>query len=255
MSFSESSLAIVTGGASGIGLAVTRRILSEGHPVAVCDVDRNALEALEGEPDYGSLLTAHALDVTDEAAVEETVEKIVGSGPPLSGLVNSAGIGRVVPVLDTEVSMFRQILDINLVGSFAVARAAARRMERGGSIVNIASVSGMAGSVDRVAYGSSKAGVINMTQVMATELAALGIRVNAVAPGPVDTPMTRAMHDDEARQAWHERVPMRRYGTVEEIASAVWFLLSSEAGYITGHCLPVDGGYIMAGLMRPVREV
>jgi NAD(P)-dependent dehydrogenase (short-subunit alcohol dehydrogenase family) len=123
-------------------------------------------------------------------------------------------------------------------------------MGQGGAIVNIASVSGLRGSVGRAAYGASKGGVITLSQVMAVELAPLGIRVNVIAPGPIDTPLVQRLHDNEVRDAYHRLVPMARYGTPAEIAGAALYLCGPDAAYITGHVLAVDGGFLAAGLRR-----
>jgi NAD(P)-dependent dehydrogenase (short-subunit alcohol dehydrogenase family) len=149
-------------------------------------------------------------------------------------------------------SMFRRILDVNLVGSFVASREVALRMSARGSgaIVNIASVSGLRGNVGRVAYGASKGGVITMTQVMAVELARHGIRVNAIAPGPIETPLVREVHTDKVRADWLAKVPQGRYGTPSEIAGAALFLLDpAHSSFVTGQTICVDGGFTAAGLM------
>ena len=173
---------LVTGGASGIGLAVARGLLGAGRRVLVADVSQERLDEVRGMAPPDRLGCAR-LDVADEAQVMDTLARLEADFGPISGLVNSAGIGRDVPFLDTDAALLRRILEVNLVGSFVVAREAARRMrERGrGSIVNIASVSGIRGNAGRAAYGASKGGVVTLTRVMAVELAAYGIRVNAVA--------------------------------------------------------------------------
>jgi NAD(P)-dependent dehydrogenase (short-subunit alcohol dehydrogenase family) len=168
-------------------------------------------------------------------------------------VVNSAGIAADVPALDTPVELFKRILDVNVIGSFIVARAAARLMKAaksGGSIVNIGSISGLRGSKGRVAYGASKGAVVTMTQVLANDFASLGIRVNAIAPGPVETPMVKQVHSAADRDLYMRYIPMARYGTPEEIAKAVAFLLDDDAaGYITGEILAVDGGFRGAGII------
>ena len=147
------------------------------------------------------------------------------------------------------------MIEINLLGSFILSKAAARRMlpRAQGAIVNIASVSGMMGNVGRTAYGASKAGVISMTKVMAAELSPHGLRINAVAPGPIETPLVRDMHTPEMRQGWIDTVPQRRYGTAEEIAQATLFLLDdAKSSYITGQVLAVDGGFTTGGVLSGV---
>lgn len=246
-------IVVITGGASGIGQAVFDAVLAEGGVAVALDRDGATLAARRET--YASAAGAahfYEVDITDESSVETVVAAVEEQVGPITGLVNSAGIGRDIPCLDTSAAIFRQIVDINLVGSFVVSQCVARRMTgRGrGSIVNIASVSGLRGNRGRVAYGASKGGVITMTKVMAVELADLGVRVNAVAPGPVETPMVAVMHTKAVREAWHATVPMRRYGTPDEIARMVMFLLEGdESGYITGQTISVDGGFSIAGIM------
>jgi NAD(P)-dependent dehydrogenase (short-subunit alcohol dehydrogenase family) len=249
----SNDVVVVTGGASGIGAAVVVRLLEAGTSVAVLDVSDKA-EQMHRENCAAHLERAHfrKVDITDETAVAQVIADIESDVGAITGLVNSAGIGREIPALETSVDLFRQVVDINLAGSFIVSQQVARRMrERGqGAIVNIASVSGMFGNSGRVAYGASKGGLITLTKVMAVELAQSGVRVNAVAPGPVETPMTIAMHSAATREAWANGIPQRRYGTTDEIAAAVVFLLKeSEASYITGQTIAVDGGFSIAGLL------
>jgi NAD(P)-dependent dehydrogenase (short-subunit alcohol dehydrogenase family) len=150
------------------------------------------------------------------------------------------------------VDLFRKILDVNVVGTFIVARAAARVMKNtgGGAIVNLSSVSGLRGGKGRSAYGASKGAVVVLTQVLANDLARYKIRVNSVAPGPVDTPMVKAVHTAGDRELWMRRVPMRRYAEPGEIASVVEFLLDgTRSGFVTGEIVAVDGGFRGAGIM------
>ncbi len=243
----------VTGGASGIGLAIVEAALKEGWRAIIADLDQRSLdqcrEALGQSDDRARF---EQLNVADEDAVVQCVARCEAEYGPITGLVNSAGIGSDVPAIETSAALFRKILEVNLIGSFVISREIARRMrERGsGSIINIASVSGIKGNAGRVAYGASKGGVITMTQVMAVELAPMGIRVNAIAPGPIETPLVREMHTDKVRAEWMRTVPQRRYGQPSEIAGAAIFLLDdARSSFVTGQTICVDGGFTAAGLM------
>jgi NAD(P)-dependent dehydrogenase (short-subunit alcohol dehydrogenase family) len=248
----KARVALITGGASGIGCATGRRLLASGWKVAVVDRDPKALEAQGWRPGDSANVFSACLDVTDESEAQKVVQQAVDALGGLDGVVSSAGIAADLPALDTPVDLFRKILDVNVVGTFIVARAAASIMKErgGGAIVNLASVAGMRGSKGRSAYGSSKAAVIVLTQVLANDLAPFGIRVNAVAPGPVDTPMVKAMHTEADRALWTRHIPMRRYGELDEIAAVIEFLLDgTRSGYMTGAVVPVDGGFSGAGII------
>ena len=237
----DERVALVTGGMSGIGAAVAARLRAEGATVLVADL-------APGAP--------LAVDVADAASVAAMLNAVRAAHGRLDALVHCAGIGRDIPFLDTTAEAFDRIMAVNLRGTFLVGQAAARLMAApargapGGSIVTIASVAGMRGNVGRAAYGASKAGVINLSQVMAIELAAHGIRVNVIAPGPVETPLVAQMHDAAIRAAWTGATPLARYGTPEEIAAAAAFLCGDDASFVTGHVLAVDGGISGAGLVR-----
>ncbi len=239
-------IALVTGGLSGIGDAIGRRFAAEGARVIAADIVSDA-DALADAP-----IAPHRLDVADEASVAALLSGIRRAHGRLDLLVNSAGIGRDIPFLDTPAAEFDRIVAVNLRGTFLIGQAAAKLMVEGGggAIVNVASVSGRRGNVGRAAYGASKGGVVTLSEVMAVELATHGVRVNVIAPGPVETPLVTAMHDPAIRAAWLRAMPMRRYGQPSEIAAAAVYLCSDEAAFVTGHVLAVDGGFLAAGLTR-----
>ena len=251
-SATKDRVALVTGGASGIGFATCDLLLAKGWKVAILDRDEKALKAARTTYEKNKSVRIASLDVTDENAVDRAVADTVEAFGGINGVVNSAGIAADKHVFDTPVDLFRKILDVNVVGTFLVGRAAARIMmdTGGGAIVNIASISGLRGSKGRSAYGASKGAVVTLTQVMANDLAPFGIRVNAVAPGPVETPMVQAIHTDADRELYYRYIPMKRYGTPAELASVIHFLLDdTQSSYVTGEIVAADGGYRGAGII------
>lgn len=243
----ESKIAIVTGGLSGIGAAVARRLAADGARVVAADVATDVTIV-----DRTADVAPFQLDVADQASVSRLVEAVERVYGRLDYLVNSAGIGRMMPFLETSVADFDRIMAINVRGTFLIGQACAALMRKvgGGVIVNIGSVSGLRGSVGRAAYGASKGAVVNLSQVMAVELAEYGIRVNVVAPGPIETPLAATAHSAAIRNSWMRVLPMKRYGQPEEIAGAVAYLCSGDAQYVTGQVLVVDGGYAGGGIIH-----
>jgi len=246
------SIAIVTGAGAGIGLAIARKLAADGIVVVAADIDPAGAKAAAGSiAAEGGRALGLAVDVTEPDQVEALVAETVRRFGRLDVLVSNAGIGGTFPFLDYPLAHWQKVMAVNLTGVFLCGQSAARQMVRQGSgrIVNLASISGIRAGVGRTAYGTSKGGVIALTQQMAVELAPHGITVNAVAPGPVDTPMTRAMHTPGTRQAFNAMIPLGRYGSPEEIAGVVAFLASAAASYVNGQVLAVDGGLVAAGML------
>lgn len=251
-------VAFVTGAARGIGLAITRWFFQHGHRVAVIDNDAATLTATEatlsaelGER-AGDLLVIHG-DVSDPAQVSAAVQRIEQTFGRLDALVNNAGVASFKPIGDTTFDEWRWVMATNLDGPFLCVQACAPLMLRsgGGAVVNIASISGLRASTLRVAYGTSKAALIHLTKQQAVEYGNAGIRVNAIAPGPVETEMAKKVHTPAIRADYHDTIPLARYGSLEEIANAVGFLCSPQAGYVNGQVLAVDGGFDAAGVGLP----
>jgi NAD(P)-dependent dehydrogenase (short-subunit alcohol dehydrogenase family) len=247
----KGKVAIITGAGRGIGKAISLAMAHEGALVVLSDRDEDVVCAAADEA--GGDAIAVKADISSDSDVAGLVQKAIEAFGKIDILVNNAGIGATTLFLDSSREEFERVVRINLTGTFLVAQAVARKMvERNyGRIVNITSLSGQKGGVGRSAYGSSKAGVDLLTKVMAVELADSGITVNAIAPGPVLTEVSKTMHTLETREAYNRLVPLRRYGEPEEIADAAVFLASDEAKYVTGHTLNVDGGFMSAGLMFP----
>lgn len=244
-------VAVVTGGARGIGLAIARWFLARGQRVALLDIDGETLDravAQLGEP--GRVLGLHC-DVSDPAQVDAAARSVMQRFGRVDALVNNAGVAVFKPVLETSFEEWRHVMATNLDGPYLCTHAFAPRMGQGGAIVNIASISGLRASTLRVAYGTSKAALLHLTKQLAVELGTQGIRVNAVCPGPVETEMAKQVHTPAIRADYHDVIPQNRYGTPEEIANAVGFLCSEEASYVNGQFLAVDGGFDAAGVGLP----
>ncbi len=246
-------VALVTGAARGIGLAVAKRFLADGWRVALLDIRGELLEnsvAAIAKPDVAMAMTC---DVSDANAVAVTFAAIERRFGRLDALINNAGVAVFAPLMETSQADWNRVIEVNLTGPFLCSKAAVPLMREhgGGAIVNITSISGLRASTLRSAYGTSKAGLAHLTKQFAVELASLGIRVNGVAPGPVDTAMAKAVHSAEIRADYHDAIPLNRYGLEEELAEAVFFLCSDRASYITGQILAVDGGFDAAGIGLP----
>ena len=244
-------VAIVTGGAMGIGGQICESLAAAGHQVLVADLDIEAAAATALRlTQAGGKALALAIDVGQPQSIAQAFAQVEQDFGRCDILVNCAGIAKVFPFLDFPLDNFVATMNVNVTGTLLCSQAAARLMlrRRWGRIVNIASVAGIrAVGTGRTAYGTSKAAVIALTRQMAVELAEHGITANAVAPGPVDTPMTRALHTDRFREEYAKAIPMNRYGSTAEIAAAVMYLVSDAASYTSGVVLPVDGGFLASG--------
>jgi len=246
-------VAVITGAARGIGLAVARKFLAEGWRVALLDIDGPALERSAAALDAPARVLALECDVALPAQVAAAIERTLGQYGRIDALVNNAGVAVFKPLLETTYEEWDRVLQVNLSGPFLCAQACAPVMiaQGGGAIVNIGSISGLRASTLRVAYGTSKAALMHLTRQQAVELGERGVRVNAVAPGPVDTAMAKQVHTPDIRAAYHDAIPLNRYGSEAEIAAAVWFLCSDAASYVNGQTLAVDGGFDAVGIGLP----
>ena len=245
-------VAIITGAARGIGLGIAQWFLARGWQVGRWDIDGATLAASAPGLRGGDALLDQVCDVSQPAQVGAALAATEARFGRIDALVNNAGIAIFKPVVATSFEEWRAVMAANLDGPFLCSQACVPALPRGGgAIVNIASISGLRASTLRVAYGTSKAALIQLTKQQAVELGTLGIRVNAVAPGPVETEMAKQVHTPAIRQDYHDVIPLNRYGTVEEIAEAVGFLCSDAASYINGQVLAVDGGFDAAGVGLP----
>jgi NAD(P)-dependent dehydrogenase (short-subunit alcohol dehydrogenase family) len=249
----QDRVAVVTGGARGIGLAIGQWFLNHGYRVALLDIDKVTLDAtmktFSGSVD---VIGIHC-DVSKSQQVDRAAEKVISAFGHVNALVNNAGVAIFKPILETSFEEWRTVLSTNLDGAFICSQVFGRLIveQGGGAIVNIASISGLRASTLRVAYGTSKAALIQLTKQYAVELGNSNVRVNVIAPGPVDTEMAKLVHSVAIRSDYYDSIPLGRYGTPEEMANTVGFLCSDEAAFINGQVLAVDGGFEATGVGLP----
>lgn len=240
----EGRNAVVTGAGSGIGRAIAIRLASAGARVAVVDIDSASAAAVCTEiAERGGSASSYELDVSDFDAVQSAFERIAGDLGGVDVLVNNAGITRDNLIIRMSSDDWDRVLAVNLKGAFNCIRAAARTMmrERRGRIVNVSSIIGLSGNAGQANYAASKAGLIALTKSVAKELGSRGVTANAIAPGFIETPMTKDL-SEKAREDYAARIVLKRFGTPEDVANLVAFLSSDDADYITGQTIAVDGG-------------
>lgn len=241
--------AIVTGAARGIGLATTKLFLAEGRRVAM--IDRDGDELMRVAADLDAVLPV-ICDVSIPEQVAAMAAQVLEAFGRIDALVNNAGVADFGPIGDTDFERWRTVMATNLDGVFLCSQAIIPALRRvSGAIVNIASISGLRASTLRVAYGTSKAAVIQLTKQQAAELGEDGVRANCVAPGPVKTKLAMAVHSPEIIAAYHDALPLNRYGTENEIAEVILFLCSDKASFVTGQIVASDGGFESTGVGLP----
>ena len=246
-------VAVITGAGMGIGAAIAKRLARDGIVVVISDINGEAASQTAAQ------VSAQGLDAWPVVMDVGSAESIAAGFAAVAErygrcdvLVNNAGVAKTFQFVDYPLDDWHKVMAINVTGPMLCAQHVARlmRLRNWGRIINLASISGMRASAGRTGYGTSKAALIGLTKQMAIELAPYGITVNGIAPGPIDTPLTRELHSEATRRNYLRAVPAARYGTPEEIAGPVSFLASDDASYVTGHILTVDGGFMAAGVLE-----
>ena len=239
----DGKVALVTGASRGIGRAIARRLAADGAIVIAAARGTNAQAVADEITAAGHRATAQALDITDTASVEAAAAATLAAHGRVDILVNNAGITKDQLMLRMKRADWDAVVQTNLTGAYTCVQSVLKTMikQRSGRIISITSVVGQAGNAGQVNYAASKAGLIGFTKALALEVASRGITVNAVAPGLIDTDMTKGISEG-AHEEWAARIPLKRLGTPDDVAAAVAFLASDEASYITGQVLAVNGG-------------
>lgn len=242
-------IALVTGAARGIGLATSKLFIEQGWQVAMVDRDTDALVKAA---DNMSNAKAFVHDVSLQDDVDSMIAAVLASFGQIDAVVNNAGVADFGPLAETDFARWRTVMNTNLDGVFLVSQASIPALKKSrGALVNIASISGLRASTLRVAYGTSKAAVIHLTKQQAAELGEFGVRANCVCPGPVRTKLALAVHTKEIIDAYHDAIPLNRYGSESEIGELITFLCSDKASYITGQVIASDGGFECTGVGLP----
>ena len=249
MSSTVEKLAIVTGAARGIGLATAKLFNENGFKVAIVDKDKNEITKLSI---LNNDIRTFCYDISNYDSIDKMFKNILKWHNRIDVLVNNAGVADFGKIEVTDLNRWNDVMRTNLDGAFMCSQKSISHLKKTrGCIINIASISGLRASTLRVAYGTSKAAIIQLTKQQAAELGEYGIRVNCVAPGPVKTKLAMAVHTQDIIDAYHDAIPLNRYGTEIEIANAIYFLASEKASYITGQILAVDGGFEATGVGLP----
>ena len=249
MSSTVEKLAIVTGAARGIGLATAKLFNENGFKVAIVDKDKNEITKLSI---LNNDIRTFCYDISNYDSIDKMFNSILKWHNRIDVLVNNAGVADFGKIEATDLNRWNDVMRTNLDGAFMCSQKSISQLKKTrGCIINIASISGLRASTLRVAYGTSKAAIIQLTKQQAAELGEYGIRVNCVAPGPVKTKLAMSVHTQDIIDAYHDAIPLNRYGTEIEIANAIYFLASEKASYVTGQILAVDGGFEATGVGLP----
>ena len=249
MNESLKKLAIITGAARGIGLATALLFNENGYKVAVVDNDKKEIDNISFK---NKDIKTFCFDISNDDELDKMYNQILEWHNRIDVLVNNAGVADFGNIEETNFTRWNEVMKTNLNGVFLCSQKGIAHLKKTkGNIINIASISGLRASTLRVAYGTSKAAVIQLTKQQAAELGEYGIRVNCIAPGPVKTKLAMAVHTQDIIEAYHDAIPLNRYGTEKEIANGIYFLASEKASYITGQILAVDGGFEATGVGLP----